>query len=60
MLKRIDYGGIVTLLLAVCWWINCDLNKYVTSQVGATLVFLSVRYNEILPVSCNLTLSLFA
>ena len=31
MLKRIDYGGIVTLLLAVCWWINCDLNKYVTS-----------------------------
>ncbi|KAF8723220.1 hypothetical protein AX14_009396 [Amanita brunnescens Koide BX004] len=35
MLKRIDYGGSATLLLAV----------------GATLVFLSARYNEALPWS---------
>ncbi|PFH53531.1 hypothetical protein AMATHDRAFT_1185 [Amanita thiersii Skay4041] len=41
--KRIDYGGIITLLIAV----------------GSTLVFLSVRYNEGLPWSTPIVVGSF-
>ena len=52
VLKRIDYGGIITTLI----WVrgSLDVRSIQQSwppQVFATLLFLSYRYNEQLPVS---------
>lgn len=43
MLKRIDYGGILTLFMSV----------------GSCLVFLSEKYNELLPVRRVLRISCY-
>ena len=55
ILKRIDYLGSGSLLVAVSS-ITVFLCIYSLSfklQVGSTLVFLSVRYNEGLPVCAS-------
>ena len=54
ILKRIDYFGSLSLMLSVCFYISfisIDVQSQSGSKVGATLVFLSVRYNESLPAS---------
>ena len=59
ILKRIDYFGSLTLMLSVRFLIPIYSNQlfesHLVSKVGAALVFLSVRYNESLPVSISST-----
>ncbi len=50
VLKRIDYGGIFTLLFAVRLIILVVKGDSTLHQVGGCLVFLSTRYNALLPV----------
>ena len=52
ILKRIDYGGSLTLLGAVSLkrWIFLMGAIHSDFQVGSLLIFLSMRYSEGLPV----------
>ena len=54
ILKRIDYFGSLSLMFSVRVYVplySIDVQSQFGSKVGAILVFLSVRYNESLPVS---------
>ena len=54
ILKRIDYFGSLCLMLSVLFYfhlIPINVKSHFGSKVGATLAFLSVRYNESLPAS---------
>ena len=54
ILKRIDYFGSLCLMLSVPFYFLCipiNVRSHFLPKVGATLAFLSVRYNESLPAS---------
>lgn len=63
VLKRIDYGGSLTLLVSVSLVCDCSswkcTNDLVIVKVGSFLVFLSTKYNEERQVRSSLQLQHF-